>query len=116
MSRPLRRIVSSATTAPPGNVSPVQCCRLSYLEAAISHKSPPVLHTTPSRGAKSSLKKAAWRNTLITTVSHRSLNGDCNPVVVQHDLSVRIVHPRLPPARVAVVRTLCRWSIDGGGG
>ena len=36
-SRPLRRILSSATTAPPGDVSPVRCRRLSYLEAAISH-------------------------------------------------------------------------------
>ena len=36
-SRPLRRIVSSASTAPPGNVSPVRCRRLSYFEATISH-------------------------------------------------------------------------------
>ena len=53
---------------------------------------------TPAFTTERVLKKAARPITITATVFRLSLDGDYNPVVVQHDVAVRILHPGSTPA------------------
>ena len=105
----MRRVVPTATTASTGDVSPIRGRCLSYLEAATTR---PVLRFTPPRVAKSSVNNPAMDSTLIATVFRRSVDGDSNPVVVQHDVAVRVLQPPPPPAFASERRTLTATAVS----